>query len=570
MPWLNNGPACFLPAVPPPPFLPPRRPRPYNCDHPDCCEPVVQYDSDEELLKNFIFAVPCTCEDYCHCSDFLTDYTETPVPLQDEKSTEDDFIVLVGEEDNPDGGLAVLIDENTIDTSADHPGTGNNNQGESSGNGSGNGSTDGEDEEDDGESDVPAVCEITPLEAFLSTNLNSRIESYKDLSDRILHMLGYPSVAITDLHVDQINDAISMACEFYSRYAGYTFETMVFDSRLYKRNVGIHLGQLFTVASIDAEQRRWANPMWINRGPDQQQEWPQDVYVTKKFIPRSAYFISEREFNVLMCNCRKTDQEIIEYLHYVSVNYPSGIDELSVISDRLYRFLIDRRGFKKEDFKKSKDKVFTQGGVREELYKECERHGKHRLKHKYRKTYDYDIMDYRKVISVVSFQEMTSMSPLSLFAGISGLAEQTYFAWEFNNKGFSLLERHCLGEWLDMRNKILAMDRRWNFDKYTQYLTLSPQPHTPCPTTAVIEAYVERPLRDIIKDPWVFKYALAQCKIIIGNIRGKWGDVQLLGGGVVSGNRFTQEGIQEVKELEQTLIEKGGYSSALGPVFVIG
>lgn len=418
--------------------------------------------------------------------------------------------------------------------------------------------------------ETPDVCKITPLEAYMSSNLNSKIKSYEDLTTRILNILGFPATSVTDVHIDQIHEAISMAVEMFTRYAGYTQEIMVFDSRLYRPNVGIHLGNLYTVASLEKTHKHWGNQRWIDRGPDHMVKEPDDVYVTRRHIPKSAYFISHDEFEVMMQNCKKVDQDLLCYLKDVSERWPDGIEELSIINDTLYKFLVNRRGYKPEWFKKSKDKVVTEGGEKLTIYAEDEEFGRVRDPLYYSKTYDYDLMDYRKVKSVTNFKEMTSMSPMALFAGEMGMAEQAYFAWEFNNKGFSLVERHALGEWMDMREKILALDRKWNFDPYTQMLTLYPQPRPGTHSAAVIESYVERPLRHIIKDPWVYKYSLAIVKVMIGNIRGKWRDVQLLGGGVISGNRFTQEGNEEMRNLEQMLIEKRGFGSATPPVFIIG
>ena len=48
------------------------------------------------------------------------------------------------------------------------------------------------------------------------------------------------------------------------------------------------------------------------------------------------------------------------------------------------------------------------------------------------------------------------------------------------------------------------------------------------------------------------------------------GDVQILGGGVLSGNTFAQQGEAEKKELEQQLIEKRGFGEAEPPVFFVG
>ena len=49
------------------------------------------------------------------------------------------------------------------------------------------------------------ACEITPLSAFLSTNLNNKIETYGRLGDRVKRGLGYPLVSL-EIHPDQLNE----------------------------------------------------------------------------------------------------------------------------------------------------------------------------------------------------------------------------------------------------------------------------------------------------------------------------------------------------------------------------
>jgi hypothetical protein len=57
----------------------------------------------------------------------------------------------------------------------------------------------------------------------------------------------------------------------------------------------------------------------------------------------------------------------------------------------------------------------------------------------------------------------------------------------------------------------------------------------------IVECWVERPLKDVLKEPWVFDYALALVKEMLGRVRSKWGDgVQMLGGGSLTGNALAQ------------------------------
>ena len=102
---------------------------------------------------------------------------------------------------------------------------------------------------------VPA-CEISPVSAFQSTNLNSKIETFGDLGDRIKRSLGYPLITL-EIHQDQLFQNIQIAAEYFTKFAGYTKEYLIFDSRLYDKNRGIRLDELFTLAksNINASKK---------------------------------------------------------------------------------------------------------------------------------------------------------------------------------------------------------------------------------------------------------------------------------------------------------------------------
>ena len=77
------------------------------------------------------------------------------------------------------------------------------------------------------------ACEVAPLSAFLSTNLNNQIETYDRLGDRIKRSLGYPLVSL-EIHPDQLRENINIAVEYFTKYAGFTKEFLIFDSNLYE------------------------------------------------------------------------------------------------------------------------------------------------------------------------------------------------------------------------------------------------------------------------------------------------------------------------------------------------
>jgi hypothetical protein len=80
---------------------------------------------------------------------------------------------------------------------------------------------------------------------FYSTNLNHRIKSIADLTKRIAYSLGWPQVNV-ETHAAQVYDSIAIACEMFTKYAGYTEEYLIFDSDLYHPAKGLRMDKLMT------------------------------------------------------------------------------------------------------------------------------------------------------------------------------------------------------------------------------------------------------------------------------------------------------------------------------------
>lgn len=114
--------------------------------------------------------------------------------------------------------------------------------------------------------------------------------------------------------------------------------------------------------------------------------------------------------------------------------------------------------------------------------------------------YDYDLMDYRKVVSVNEYNEGSSTAMTSLFSFESALASQTYFTYQFSLRGFDMVSWYSMHEWRKTREKMLATKRTWKFDNQTQYFTISPQPQPNQRFFGVINCYIEKPLRTVIKE----------------------------------------------------------------------
>jgi len=353
---------------------------------------------------------------------------------------------------------------------------------------------------------------ITPVSAFQSTNLNNKIDSFTRLGDRITRSLGAPLVNL-EIHHDQLFENISIACEMFAKFAGYTEELLIFDSNLYVDGKGIKLDGLF---SITPYFNKVITPSSL-------------VYFATSSIPASYFSTSQQ----------------------LSGTYKDGIFENQILTKTDYLSVINFDGILGEYFKASTNS-----------------------QEKFVNSFDYDAMDYRKVVDVVDFEEGSSTGINTLFTIEQTLAQQTYFSYAMGNYGFDLISWYTLKNWLEVREKLLAIRRYYTFDDRTQYLTFYPPPRTPGSGSrfyGVIACYVERPLRDIIKEPWVYQYALALSKISIGNVRGKYTGTTMFGGGQINYNDLLSQGLAEKEKLEEKLYTSApGFGDNAPPQFFVG
>ena len=354
---------------------------------------------------------------------------------------------------------------------------------------------------------------ITPLTAFQSTNLSSKIDSFSRLGDRITRSLGAPMVNV-EIHADQLHENIAQACELFTKYAGYTEEFLIFDSNLYIDGVGIRLDQLFSITPYFNKVIKPSST----------------VYVATSTIPAS-YFAASPELSGI---------------------YASGIFTNQILTTSSYLSVINFDSTVAETFKPSNNT------------------GENIIN-----SFDYDVMDYRKVIDIYNFEEGTSDGVNTLFTVEQTLAQQTYFSYAMGNYGFDLISWYTLKNWLEVRNKMLAQTRYFTFDARTQQLVFYPPPRTPGSGSrfwGTVACHVERPLRDIIKEPWVYQYALALSKIAVGNVRGKYANTTLFGGGTINSSDLLGQGLEEKTALEDKLFSGAspGFGDADPPLFFIG
>lgn len=379
-------------------------------------------------------------------------------------------------------------------------------------------------------------CVITPVSAFQSTNLNSKIDCFGDLADRIVRSLGAPVITV-EISQDNLFQNIAMACEMFSKYAGYTQEYLIFDSRLYERGKGIRLDHLFTLANNALSLPEKLSHKTVATDTAPYLQLPDSMYVATASLP-----------GILFSNSPS-----------LSAAMKEGIDKNMILDNQTYSMLVSSYPTLPISacFIQSKQHSISVNG-------ECT----NEPSKIYNNMFDYDLMDYRKVISITDFEEGSSNGINTLFTIEQTLAQQTYFSYAMGNYGFDLVSWYVMKDWLENREKMLATKKSYEFNDRTQYMKLYPSPTDNIQFYGVISCYVERPIRDLIKELWVYQYALALTKITVGHIRGKYGNLSMFGGQVFTQDIMTQ-GMQEKKELEDHLYTTAAGLGDASPILMI-
>ena len=378
-----------------------------------------------------------------------------------------------------------------------------------------------------------STCVITPVSAFQSTNLNSKIDCFGRLADRIVRSLGAPLISI-ETHQDQLFENIAIACEMFSKYAGYTREYLILDSALYEKGRGIRLDYLYTLANSTITPQK-------------------AIRHSTNSTDTAPYMVNTDTFYISVSSLNKTFFTINAEL---SGLYTEGLERNVILNYSTYNKLVT--AFAADPvlnlipissfFIPSYNEQISMNG-------EVDRSQNTII---YNNMFDYDAMEYRKVIAVTNFEEGATTGVNTLFTIEQTLAQQTYFSYAMGNYGFDLISWYTVKNWLETREKVLATKRSFEFNERTQYLRIYPEPTDSVRFYGVLDCYIEKPIRDLIKETWVYQYALALTKISVGYVRGKFSGVNLFGGQVFL-DSIKADGIEERNKLEEHL-----YTNAAG------
>ena len=168
--------------------------------------------------------------------------------------------------------------------------------------------------------------------------------------------------------------------------------------------------------------------------------------------------------------------------------------------------------------------------------------------------FDYDLGDYRRVVDVFSFDQGNNSGVNTLFTIENTIAQQAYFGHLLGNVGYDLITWQTLKTWLDTREKLLGLMPYMRFDADNQILKIIPEPSRNSVYFGLLGCKVQKPIKDLISQLWVYRYTLAQAKITIAHVRGKYQGTNLFGGQTVNSADLMSQGLKEKDELEKELI----------------
>ena len=431
-----------------------------------------------------------------------------------------------------------------------------------------------------------------------STYLANSINGYERLADRITYALGYPIVNL-ELHGNQIFTNIALATEFFTKYAGYTEEHLVFDSNKYTQGKGLDMAELLTLTPELTATYESTIEVTTTTSTTVATTTATDFNTNS-----NGTFISLFEFNVGDTTVDPSEYTFTVTLDETTVQVSKALivavsgdtsSESADVSLTQYGDVFTTSteifevssvpGIKTEQVGGSYTNSVSVGIV---LGSEMTKGGKVNANRNAVSTdatttetltsqrpiignFDDLTKQKRKVIDVYSHEEASSNSLNTLFTIEQTLAQQTYFSYAMGNYGFDLVSWYILKQWLETREKMLSTKRYFKFNERTQHLLLIPEPKSDERFYGCVSCYVEKPIRDVIKEPWVYQYALALTKITIGRVRGKFGNAQLFGGTSLD-TSILQEGLQEKKELEEMMTTGGstGFGDGAPPMFFVG
>ena len=114
--------------------------------------------------------------------------------------------------------------------------------------------------------------------------------------------------------------------------------------------------------------------------------------------------------------------------------------------------------------------------------------------------------------------------------------------------------------WKPFKAKQMNKKRIFRFNPDNQILKLIPEPTRMSTYYGLIGCKLQKPIKDLVSQLWVFRYVSALTKIQMGHTRGKYNGTILFGGQTVNYQDVMTQGLKEKEDLEK--VEKIGPKKA--------
>lgn len=157
---------------------------------------------------------------------------------------------------------------------------------------------------------------------------------------------------------------------------------------------------------------------------------------------------------------------------------------------------------------------------------------------------------YNKITSVLKIHRVTSAF-LSNPEG-QGVYGQMALQNLYNMGSFDLISYHLVSQYIETMEQLFATNVMFDWNEDIRTLSIFKQFYKP--ERVLMEVTVERTEQDMLKDRylkfWIERYTLCQCRIMLAEVRGKYGSLPGSGGGVtLNANELTARADTDMIEL---------------------
>ena len=139
---------------------------------------------------------------------------------------------------------------------------------------------------------------------------------------------------------------------------------------------------------------------------------------------------------------------------------------------------------------------------------------------------------YHCIVNVMDIRRLTSAFLTTAFG--SGAYGQVVLQHLYNMGTFDLLSYDLVSQYIEQLEHLFASRMTWTWNEYTRELDIYQTISTD--ERVLIDAMVERTEQEIFVDrwskQWIERRALVECRLMLAEIRGKYGSLPGAGGGV--------------------------------------